>query len=601
MKFFKLFCAALLACLASGVIGFFLWIIVIFATVGIFSKDSSVTVSPNSILKITLSESFSEAPSTDPMSQIDFSIMEIRPSLTLLDILRAIEAAAADDNIEGIYLRPSLYSTVGSASLEEIRSALVEFKKSGKFIIAYNDIYTQGGYYLASVADKIYAQPEGMLSWQGMATNTMFYKGLLDKLNVSVDVFRPTACRYKSAVEPFIMNKMSDENRAQMSELMDDMWSVIAGDVALSRGLSVDQVNYVADNLLCAEVEGALEARMIDGLIYEDQLPEIFRQAGADIDAEDDKINVIGLSDYVAATSLSLQNIGADKVAIIYAEGNIVDGKGGDGKVYGDSTAETIRKARRDESIKAVVLRVNSPGGSALASDVMWRELELLRSEKPLIVSMGSYAASGGYYISAPADAIVADRLTLTGSIGVFGMIPNIEKGLSTKLGITFDGVKTNSSADFMTTLNGMSPFEKSVMLKSVDKVYTHFTSLVSEGRNLPLETVLEIAQGRVWSGSQAVELGLADDIGGLNNALSIAIDKAGIGENYRIIEMVDTQTGLAAILAEMNVTAKAAVKSLFLAPSSPLLGEYQALREALSPLEVKQGLLMYSPYSVEL
>lgn len=601
MKFFKIFCAALLACLASSAIGFFLWIIVVFASIGILSSDSAVTVSPNSILKITLSESFSEAPSTDPMSQIDFSTMEMRPSITLLEILAAIEAAAEDDNIEGIYLRPSLYSSVGSASLEEIREALVDFKKSGKFIIAYNDIYTQGGYYLASVADKVYVQPEGMLMWQGMATNTMFYKGLLDKLNVSVDVFRPTACRYKSAVEPFIMDKMSSENRAQMEELIGDMWSEIAGQVALSRGLTLNQVNEIADNLLCSEVEGALEARMVDGLIYEDQLPEIFREAGADIAEDDAKIKVVGLADYISATKASYQNIGADKVAIIYAEGSIVDGKGSNGKVYGDSTAETIRKARRDDNIKAVVLRVNSPGGSALASDIMWRELELLRAEKPLIISMGSYAASGGYYISAPADAIIANRLTLTGSIGVFGMVPNIEKGLSSKLGITFDGVKTNSSADFMTSLNGMSAFERSVMLKSVDKVYSHFTQIVSEGRNLPLETVLEIAQGRVWSGGQAMELGLADDIGGLNYAITVAIDKAGITDNYRIVELTDTPTGIAALLAEMNVAAQVAIKAIFPSRSVPMMAEYEALREALSPLEAKQGLLMYSPYSVEL
>ncbi len=596
MKFMKIFCAALLACVVSSLLGFFFWAIVIGVAIG-SSSSGEKEILPNSILKITFAENFTEAPSSDPFSQFDYSTMEIRPSFTLLNTLKAIELAAEDDNIEGIYLRPSATSTIGLGALEEIRAALVDFKKSGKFIIAYNDIYSQSGYYLASVADEVYVQPQGSIMWQGMATNTMFFKGLLDKLDVSVEVFRPTACRYKSAVEPFILDKMSNENRAQMQQLLGSMWSTIVSEVSLSRGLSVEQLNEAADKLVSFNVEAALEAGIVDGLIFEDQLPAIFREAGADIDEDDSKINYINFADYLSSATLDLQTIGADKVAIIYAEGSIVDGKGGNGKVYGDTTAETIRKARLDESIKAVVLRVNSPGGSALASDIMWRELELLRSEKPLIVSMGSLAASGGYYISAPADAILANKMTLTGSIGVFGLVPNVEKALSSKMGLTFDGVQTNSSADFMTSFNGMTPFQKSVMLKSVDQVYERFTSLVSSGRNLPLDDVLEIAQGRVWSGTEALEIGLTDEIGGLRSAIAVAVDKAGIAENYRVVEMVDEPTGFAALFSELQIHAKALIGI----NNDPLFEEYQQIKNAIEPIQTDHGLLMYSPYRIDL
>lgn len=594
MKFIKVFWAAFLGCVISGVIGFVLWIVVIVSMVGSLGAVSTVIVEPNSILRIELSETFTDAPVSDPFSQIDFMTMDLKPSISLLAALTAIEAAAEDDNIAGIYLNISPMMALSSATIEELRTAIELFKESGKFVVAYNDTYTQGGYYLSTIADKVYVQPEGMILWKGMATNTMFFKGLLDKLDISVDVFRPTACRYKSAVEPFIMDKMSTENRAQMQTLINSMWSTVAGDVALDRGLTLEQVNEVADNLDCFDVDAALEARMVDGLIYEDQLRDAFCSEGYKID-EGDQINYINFADYIALNGKPLHSFGAPKVAIIYAEGSIVDGEGSDAKVYGATTAQIIRDARLDESIEAVVLRVNSPGGSALASDVMWRELELLRQEKPLVVSMGGYAASGGYYISAPADIIVANRLTLTGSIGVFGLIPNIESGLKNKLGVTFDGVKTNSSADFMSRSRTLTPAERKVMLKSVDKVYTQFTTLVSEGRNLPLSDVLEIAQGRVWSGTEAVELGLADNIGGLRSAIALAVTKAGISENFRIVELLGEPTGLAAIISGLEASIKAAIKQ------NPLQGHYEEIQSTLDLLDTQHGLLMYSPYSVGL
>ncbi len=594
MKFFKLFSAALLGCVAAGVVTLFIFITYIVSVVAALSADKFVSVESNSVLTIDLSESLTDSPKVDPLSQIDFATMEMLPSVTLLQALSAIEAAATDDKIEAILLRPSSLSTVSTSALEELREALKVFKTSGKPIIAYNDTYSQSGYYFASVADKIYVQPEGMILWQGMGTSTMFYKGLLDKLDISVEIFRPTACKYKSAVEPYFLSKMSPENRAQMEELISSMWSVVASEVAAARSLSIEQVNAIASSLTCLDVEAALEAGMIDGLAYEDQIPELLRKAGAEV--SDDLTEVL-LSEYVATNGAMKQRIGADKVAIIYAEGSIVDGDGVDAKVYGDSTAELIDKARLDDDIKAVVLRVNSPGGSALASDVMWRALTLLREEKPLIVSMGSYAASGGYYISAPADVIIADRTTLTGSIGVFGMFPNIEKGLKNKLGITFDGVETNSSANFGRTFGAITPFERAVMIKNVDKVYTRFTSLVSEGRNLPLEDVLEIAQGRVWSGEQAVELGLVDSIGGLKEAIQIAVQKAGL-DQFRVVEVTAEPVGLAALFSTTTV---AVVKNMLGIDALNLDFEYEQIRNALEPMTSKSGMVMYSPYSVSL
>ncbi len=593
MKFLKIFLAALLACIVSSVFGLLIWVVVIFGAIGSLGMEQPVQVTPNSVLKITLDEGFTEAPTSDPLAQIDFNTFEVRPTITLLQTLAAIESATYDDNIKCIYLRPSIYSTVGAAAVEEIRGALLKFKESGKPIIAYNDMYSQVGYYLSSVADKVYLQPEGMVMWQGMSSNPMFYKGLLDKLDISVEVFRPTACRYKSAVEPYILDKMSDENRAQMQQLLTSMWGTIASDVALARGLTLDQVNSFADNLDCFDADGALESRMVDELIYEDQLTEIFEELGVEVSKRDKSINSIEFADYITSTSLAYRSIGADKVAIIYAEGTIVDGDGYEAKVYGDATAALVKKARYDKGIKAVVLRVNSPGGSALASDVMWRELELLRHEKPLVVSMGSYAASGGYYISAPADIIVANRLTVTGSIGVFGMLPNLDKSLKNKLGITVDNVSTNSSSNFMSPMQKMSQFEQRVMIKSVDKVYDHFTELVSEGRNLPLDDVLEIAQGRVWSGADAVELGLADKVGGFHDAINLAINKAGIADNYRIVELSSDPTGLAALFATAQTKIKAFVGEV------PLVDEYERVREVLSPINTEHGLVSYRPYNV--
>ena len=587
MNFVKTFLAGLLAVIVGTFLVFFLWIFILLGIAG--SMEKSVAVHPESILKIDFSEVLTDAPSSDPLAGIDLMTLQTTRQLSLFKALRAIEAAGADDRIKGIYLRMNGGGGVtGSALLEELREALLEFKQSGKFIVAYNETYSQGQYYLASVADKIYLQPEGGMEWSGLASDVMFYKGLLDKLDLRAEVFRPTACKYKSAVEPFILYKMSAANREQMQALVNSMWGTISGAVCESRGIDSVKMRRITDNLQVTLPEEALEYGFVDSLVYEDQMEDVFAELGVS-----DDYDFITLGDYASQVGADLKNISADQVAIVYADGQIVDGEGYGKEIYGNTLAAKIAGVRDDEKVKGVVLRVNSPGGSALASDVIWREVELLRAEKPVVVSMGSYAASGGYYISCPADVIVADKLTLTGSIGVFGMILDTREALKNKLGITIDGVQSNASSSFLAT-QPLTPVQRSMIMRGVDKVYTTFTNDVAEGRNLPIEKVLDIAGGRVWSGADALGIGLIDTYGGLKTAIALAVDKADLGDNYRVTEVTETPTGFAAFIASLNMSVREAFTRSEL---GLMMKDYNTVREAFR----QQGVLMYSPYKVEI
>ena len=590
MNFVKTFLAGLLAVVVGMFLVFFLWIFLRLGIAG--SMEKSVAVYPESILKIDFSEMLTDAPSSDPLAGIDVTTLQSMPQLSLFKALRALEAAAADDRIKGIYLRMNGTGGIaGTALLEELREALEEFKQSGKFVVAYNETYSQGQYYLASVADRIYLQPEGGMDWSGLASNVTFYKGLLDKLDLNVEIFRPTACRYKSAVEPFILEKMSPSNREQMQALVNSMWGTISGAVCAARGIDSVEMRRITDNLEVTLADEALKYGFVDELLYEDQMNDVFDSLGVESDGGDYRFVTLG--EYAAQVGADLKNISADRVAIVYADGQIVDGEGYGREIYGNTLAAKLADVRRDDQVKAVVVRVNSPGGSALASDVIWREMELLRAEKPVIVSMGSYAASGGYYISCPADVIVADRLTLTGSIGVFGMILDPRDALKNKLGITIDGVQSNRSSDFLGK-GPLTPVQRAMIMRGVDRVYTTFTNDVSEGRNLPIERVLEIAGGRVWSGEEALGIGLVDACGGLKTAIALAVDKAELGENYRVVEVTEQPTGLAAVLASLNRSVRA---SFTRSELGGMMKEYEAVREALS----QQGIVMYSPCRVEL
>lgn len=591
MNFVKTFLAGLLAFVVGTFLVFFLWIVILVGIAG--SMEKSVVVRPHSILKIDFSEVVTDAPATDPLAGLDFMTLQVTPQLPLMKALRAIEAARDDERIEGIYLRMNGGGGVeGAALLEELREAIAEFKESGKFVVSYNETYSQGQYYLASVADRIYLQPEGAIDWSGLSFDVTFYKGLLDKLDVKAEVFRPTACKYKSAVEPFILTKMSDANREQMQALVGSMWNTIAGTVAEARGFDLEALDRLTDNLEVTLPEEALAHGFVDSLLYEDQVEEVFAELGAQA-ASDGEYEYITLGEYASQVGADLKNVSADRVAVVYADGEIVDGEGTGRMIFGNTLARTIASVRDDDKVKAVVLRVNSPGGSALASDVIWREIELLKAEKPVIVSMGAYAASGGYYISCPADVIVADKLTLTGSIGVFGMFLNTHDALKNKLGITFDSVKSNTSAGMGATAP-LTPVERAAIMRGVDKVYTTFTSYVAEGRNLPIEKVLDIAGGRVWSGEDALGIGLVDTYGGLKTAIAVAVDKAGLGDNYRVVEVSEEPSGLVALLASLNVQVREAFTRSEL---GLMMKEYNRVREAMS----QQGIVMYNPYKVDL
>lgn len=588
MKFLKYFLAGLLAFMVGSFVVTLFWVAVFVGMAG--SMESPVVVEKESVLKIDFSELITDAPSTDPFVGINFQTMQSTPQLSLMQALRAIDAAAGDERIKGIYLHLNgLGGVDGTAVMEELREALVHFKESGKFIVAYNEAYSQGAYYLATAADKIYLQPEGSMQWSGLAASMMFYKGLLDKLDLKMEVFRPTVCKYKSAVEPYILKKMSPENRAQMQQLLDAMWKTMTEAVAASRGISVEEQNRLADNLDVILPEEALAHKFIDGILYEDEMNNVFAELGVVV--EEDTCHFVTLGEYASQVGADLKNLTAPEVAIVYASGQIVDGEGVGPEIYGNSLAAQIKAVRLDEKVKAVVLRVNSPGGSALASDVIWREMELLKAEKPVVVSMGSYAASGGYYISCPADVILSDKMTLTGSIGVFGMIMNPIDALKNKLGVTLDGVQTNRSAG-MGSIELLTRTERAAIMRSVDRVYETFTGHVSKGRNLPLERVLEIAEGRVWSGTEALEIGLVDANGGLKSAIAVAVDKAGLGESYRVVEKEEAPTGLAALLSAFSMQMKSSWEASEL---GLMMKEYRTVQEALS----QQGVRMYSPYRV--
>lgn len=574
MKFSKVFVASLLAVVVGGIATtlFFL-----FAGVGMVASLGTTPVLPtpaNSVLYIDLNENIVDSPAASPLGTFNPETMTFDAPVTLLGALTAIEKAAEDPAIAGICIHQNGAGIIGAANLEELRQAVLRFKESGKWVVAYDDIYTQSEYYLASAADIVMMHPYGSFELIGMASTTPFFKGLLDRLDVRVEAIRPTVCKYKSAVEPYILDKMSPANREQMQALTDSMWEVFVGDIAASRNLDTERIKAIAAKLEVSLADEAKQAGLVDVVCYEDKAVEQMLALGAS-ESYDHRLNRISLGDYVAkcgeplSASVDMMPISSKPtVALIYAEGQIVDGAMEvEGYVYGSTLAEKLQRARYDENTKAVVLRVNSPGGSAIASDIVWREMELLQREKPVVVSMGDMAASGGYYISAPADYIFADRFTLTGSIGVFGMIPDLSKALKNKLGISFDAVGTSESAAGLGFARGLTAEERAMFMRGVDNVYEVFTSKVAEGRNMAIDDVLEIAEGRVWSGAMATDIGLVDSYGGLTEAIAKAADMADLKE-FTLYEFRSPMTPFDEWLTMLSSTS---AKALGVEPSAEL------------------------------
>ena len=475
-------------------------------------------VKDKSILYLKLDYDLTDRTKDNPFE--DFGIDELATKPGLMDLRKTIRYAATDKRIKGIYLDASTVKA-GMATVEELRQELVDFKKSGKFIYTYSEYFSQKGYYLASVSDGIYLNPMGGMELKGLAINLMFYKRLLDKIGVQAEIFRPTGNKYKSAVEPFFLEKASDANRIQLRALIDDFWAEMLQKFSQKTGLKAAELNNIANTNPFIDVDHPYFAKFITKALYYDEYTDILKEkSGIDKKKE---VNLISIEKYYGAVRKKLYKHEKNKIAIVYAEGEIVDGKGRRDNVGGSTFVKAIRKARLDKDIKAVILRVNSPGGSAMASELIWREIVLTKKEKPVIVSMGNYAASGGYYIACAADTIVADKTTLTGSIGVFSIALNVQKLMEDKIGITSDTIKTNKFSDFPNMTRAWTEDEKRIYQKQVDKIYKTFIQRVSDGRGIPVTTIDSIAQGRVWTGIDAKALGLVDIIGDMEVAMNIA------------------------------------------------------------------------------
>lgn len=482
------------------------------------SSESETLVMPNSVFTLELKGTVQERYQPSPVDQF---FEDQISTYGLEDILNSIQKAKEDEQIKGIYLHTGALAC-STASLQAIHRALADFKQSGKFLIAYADMYTQGGYYLASVADKVIVNPVGSLSWHGLASETMFLKDFLAKIGVKMQIFRVGT--YKSAVEPMTNTEMSPANREQTQAFLESMWKNIVDDVAVSRNISVDSLNLLADqNMDLRPAEDYVRCGLADTLMYKDEVLSYLKSlAGL---TEEDNLQTLSLDEMTRVKSVTPRSKTRDVVAVYYAYGEIDNGSSYDEGINSEKVAKDLRDLRKDKNVKAVVLRVNSPGGSAYGSEQIWREVSLLKAEKPVVVSMGDYAASGGYYISCAANKIVAEPTTLTGSIGIFGMMPDASELLTNKLGLHFDGVKTHKMADMGSMSRPFNAEESALMQQMVNQGYALFTKRCAEGRNIPLEELCKIAEGRVWTGSMAKELKLVDELGGLDTAIQLAAE----------------------------------------------------------------------------
>ena len=528
-KFFRVVFGSALGFIIASVVISILSLFMMIGMVAAIGSSDTEKIEANSVLELTLNDPIEERGIDNPLPGMDISFYNTK-SIGLDDILASLENAATDNKIKGVSLKLSSVSA-SPATLSAVRDALIKFKESGKFVYAYGDSYSQGAYYLASVADKVFVNPQGGLDIHGLAFQIMFYKGLIDKLDIDVQVVK--CGKFKSAVEPYILNKMSDANREQLTVLSNSIWGKMAADIAKSRNLSVEMLNAVADSmLLIADIENALKLGIVDAFSYPTQYRNFLKEQLSV--KEDETLNLVSLATYRKSFKQDLGK-GSDKIAIIYAVGQINDGKGSNNTIGDVTLCQEIRRAYKDKDVKAIVLRVNSPGGSALASEIIWNELENAKAAgKKIVTSMGDYAASGGYYISSNSDAIVAEPTTLTGSIGVFGMIPSVQRCLESKLGVTVDVVKTNAHSD-LSTLRPLTEEEYNTIQGSVDKVYDTFLTRVSDGRGLTKAQVDSIGQGRVWSGADALQLGLVDQLGNLKDAIAVAAKLAGT-DSYKLV-----------------------------------------------------------------
>ena len=568
-----------------------IFIVVVVAIIGaVAGSKKGNEIKEKSVLVLKMDYKLPELTNNTERSPFEFENGDV---LGIHDYVKAIEDAADDDKIKGILIEaPSPQN--GIAGLSTVREAINTFKDSGKFVMAYSDVYSQGGYYLSSVADEIYASPVGMIDFRGFSAQNMYVKDMLDRLGIEMQVV--WVGEFKSATEIFRRNDMSEENRRQVREFLNEYYGIFLTDIADARGLTVKEVHDIADSYLALNPVKAAESGLIDSTLYYDQILSKIREK-LDI-KEDKKINFTSIGKYYNRKGKSKTNKKAkDKIAVVYAEGEIVGGEGEVGKIGDVKYTKILRKLRTKDKVKAVVLRVNSPGGSALASDNIWREIELLKAEgKPVIVSMGDYAASGGYYISCNADSVFAEPTTLTGSIGVFSVIPAAQKMFNEKLGIHFDTVKTANYATGITGIFPMTEGERAILQERTNSMYDTFLTRVSEGRGISKDSVHAIAKGRVWTGVTAQKIGLVDALGGLDEAIAVAADKAGL-EAYRTISYPQVKNPIEQFVEQLTGKDKGAVISEELLRSQ--LGKTYPLYKQIKDIQSLEGMQMRVPFIV--
>jgi protease-4 len=587
-QFLKYVLATVVGLILFSFVGFLLLIGMVAAFSS--SSDTKTAVASNSVLKLDLDKPIMERSEDNPFS--DFGpVRTSGDAIGLIELKRVLKDAKEDNNIKGIYLQTE-DPAAGWASLEEVRNALIDFKQSKKFVYAYAEGMTEKGYYLASVADKIYLNPAGDLEWNGLNAELTFFKGTLDKLGLKPEIFR--VGEFKSAVEPFIRENMSEPNKRQVTSFLNSINDHMLVRVAQSRGLRVDSLKNYADKLTIQTPQDALRTKLITNVGYQDELESVIRRQ-LDID-EKKKINYISLSKYEDSEKTDAESDGSssNRIAVIVASGDIHGGKSGDNSIGSETIAEEIRKARLDDKVKAIVLRVNSGGGSALASDVMYREVQLARKAKPVIGSMSDYAASGGYYMLMGCDKIVAEPNTITGSIGVFSLMFNTETFFKDKLGVTYDRVKTNENADFPTGTHEMTPFQKQTIQRSTERIYGEFTGKAAAGRKLPVDSVRAIAGGRVWTGSQGKSLGLVDQLGGLDEAIKLAAQSAKLKEgDYRLKYQPHKRSFFEQFMKSVGGDEESQIQAQ--------LGELAPYVKYLKKLKTMEGIQMRMPFEINI
>ncbi|MCB0542910.1 MAG: signal peptide peptidase SppA [Lewinellaceae bacterium] len=589
-QFFKFLFASCLGTALALLLLFFIGFSMLAGLAGKATEGKVVKVKPNSVLELEFKNLIPEKTNNTQLDPFDLNQKSV---LGLTDMITAIRHAKDDPDIKGIYINAT-YVMAGKATSATLRDALVDFKSSGKFIVSYANYYTQGAYYMASVSDNILLNPIGAVDFRGYSSMIAFFKGMLDKLDVQMRIFY--AGKFKSATEPYRLEKMSDENRLQIRDYLSALYDIFISDIAASRGIEETELRQIADRFEGRSATTALQARLVDRIAYEDEALDLLKEKiGLE---EKEKLNRISIEEYYESRAKKIDFSTKDKIAVVYAEGTIMDGeKGEPGNIYDAQYVKILRKVRQDDGVKAIVLRINSPGGSVLASENILREVLLCKEAgKPVVVSMGDLAASGGYYIACQADSIFAEPGTITGSIGVFGMIPILQKTMKENLGISYDTVRTGKYSAFGTPFYDFSPDESAIIQTRVEAIYEDFLEKVAKGRHMTRDAVHEIAQGRVWPGLEAQKIGLVDGIGGMDRALAAAAKLAGV-EKYRTTEFPRTKTGIEQLVDQLTHNDKDEnIKSSLIRSE---LGEFYPLYKSIRDIRRSQGLQARLPYEL--